>query len=102
MDVKIVDSWLREHLETKAKPNDIAKALSLTSASVEKIEELTNDYLYHVEVTTNLVDMASVIGIAREATAVLPQFGHLAEFKKHASPKPHTKLQETIDTRNDD
>src|SRR5581483_11058859 len=75
MDIKIIDSWLREHLETNAKPHDIARALSLTSASIEKIEEINNDYVYHVEVTTNRVDMASVTGIAREAAAVLPQFG---------------------------
>lgn len=107
MDIKIVDSWLREHLETKAKPTDIAKALSLTSASIEKIEELANnDYLYHVEVTTNRVDMASVIGIAREAAAVLPQFGFDARVIPHVETRLIASLpndgKQSIEIKNDD
>ncbi|HSW96746.1 MAG TPA: phenylalanine--tRNA ligase subunit beta [Candidatus Saccharimonadales bacterium] len=107
MDIKIVDSWLREHLETKAKHKDIAKALSLTSASVERIEKLNNDYLYHVEVTTNRVDMASVIGIAREAAAVLPQFGFEAKFIRPTIETKQTTLintstKEIIEIKNDD
>jgi phenylalanyl-tRNA synthetase beta chain len=80
MDIKILDSWLREHLETNAKPTDIAKAMSLTSASIERVEPYGNDYLYHVEVTTNRADMASVRGLAREAATVLPHFGHKAKL----------------------
>ncbi|HSW88512.1 MAG TPA: phenylalanine--tRNA ligase subunit beta [Candidatus Saccharimonadales bacterium] len=106
MDIKILDSWLREHLETKAKPKDIAKALSLTSASVEKIEEFNKDYLYHVEVTTNRVDMMSVIGIAREAAAVLPQFGFDAKFINQSVETQHIaslpKDKQTIDIKNND
>src|SRR5579871_5429470 len=109
MDIKILDSWLREHLQTKAKPKDIAKALSLTSASVEKIEEFNSDYLYHIEVTTNRVDMASVTGIAREAAAVLPQFGFEAEYKPRsvisihqpAQKQPPDKDKQTIEIIND-
>lgn len=67
-------------METSAKPSDIARVLSLTSASIEKIENFKKDYLYHIEITTNRIDMVSVIGIAREAAAVLPQFGFAAKF----------------------
>jgi phenylalanyl-tRNA synthetase beta chain len=90
MDIKILDSALREHLLTKAKPKDIAKALSFSSASVEKIEPVNKDFLYHIEVTSNRIDMASVIGIAREAAAVLPQFGFDASIvrAKYFSPLP--------------
>lgn len=81
MDIKILDSHLREHLETKAKPLDIAKALSLTSASIERVEPFgKNDFVYSVEVTTNRADMASVIGLAREAAVVLPEFGFDAKL----------------------
>ncbi len=81
MDIKIVDSHLREHLETNAKPMDIAKALSLTSASIENVMPFgKNDFVYSVEITTNRVDMASVIGLAREASVVLPYFGFHAKL----------------------
>lgn len=80
MNIKILDSWLREFLKTKATPTEIAKDLSLTSVSIERIEKYKDDYLYDIEVTTNRPDVASVVGLAREAAAVLPEFGIKAEF----------------------
>jgi len=80
MNIKILDSWLRDFLKTKATPAEIAKDLSLTSVSIERIETYKDDYLYDIEVTTNRPDVASVVGLAREAAAVLPEFGIQAEF----------------------
>ncbi|MGH7246303.1 MAG: phenylalanine--tRNA ligase subunit beta [Candidatus Levyibacteriota bacterium] len=81
MDIKILDSWLREHLETSAKPKDIAKAMSLTSASIERVTPYgKDDFVYEIEITTNRIDMASVRGIAREASTVLPHFGYTAKL----------------------
>ncbi len=71
MNIKIVDSWLREYLDTKESSLQIAKELSLKSVSVEKIEKKDNDSVYDIEVTTNRPDLMSILGIAREAGAVL-------------------------------
>lgn len=80
MNIKILDSWLRDYLKTDAKPKEIAKNLSLTSVSIERTEKWKDDILYDVEVTTNRPDLMSVVGLAREASAVLPQFGDKATF----------------------
>ncbi|MDE2588705.1 MAG: hypothetical protein KGL95_03450 [Patescibacteria group bacterium] len=98
MDIKILDSHLREHLETNAKPKELAKALSLTSASIERIEEYGQDMVYSVEVTTNRPDMLSVRGLAREAATVLPQFGFTAKLipLKLKEPKLETKTKAPI------
>lgn len=80
MDIKILDSHLREYLSTDAKPRDIAKAVSLTSASIERVEPYGNDFAYSIEITTNRPDMVSVYGLAREAAAVLPSFGFTAKL----------------------
>lgn len=92
MNVCLPHSWLLDFLETRAKPEKIAAALSLSSASVEKIEKVRDDYLYHLEVTTNRVDMASVLGIAREAAAALPRFGISAKLKWPPPKKPPHEL----------
>jgi len=84
MNISIPDSWLREYLATKAAPAKIAEALSLTSCSVEKVDKIKNDHVYYIEITTNRVDMMSVWGIAREAAAILPEFGIKARLKKTA------------------
>jgi phenylalanyl-tRNA synthetase beta chain len=82
MDILISDNWLRDYLKTKASPKQVAKCLSLGGPSVNKIEKTKKDTLYHIEVTTNRVDSASIYGIAREASAILPSFGIEAKLKK--------------------
>jgi phenylalanyl-tRNA synthetase beta chain len=80
MNILIPDQWLREFLKTNATPRQIQDALSLCSASVERLRKYGDDYVYEIEVTTNRVDMMSIIGIAKEATACLPQFKHQARL----------------------
>ena len=71
MDILIPDEWLRDFLKTKANEKQIAEYLTLCGPSVERVE----NSVYSIEVTTNRVDSASILGIAREAAAILPQFG---------------------------
>lgn len=83
MDVLLTDSLLREFLDTSATPQKLAECLSLCGPSIEKITKEGKETLYHIEVTTNRVDAASAIGIAREAAAILPQFGINAKLIKN-------------------
>src|SRR3989337_3751583 len=97
MNILIPDSWLREFIETKATPPKIAEALSLCAVSVEKIEKVEDEYLYHIEVTTNRPDLASVWGITREAAAVLPRFGIEAELKNQKTDKLENIRTDKVD-----
>ncbi|MCX6816509.1 MAG: phenylalanine--tRNA ligase subunit beta [Candidatus Beckwithbacteria bacterium] len=81
MNITIPHSWLTDFLQTDATPSKIAECLSLCGPSVEKLTKTKDDYLYEIEVTTNRVDCMSVMGIAREAAAILPQFGFKAKLK---------------------
>ncbi len=81
MNILIPHHWLLEHLETKATPEQIQKYLSLCGPSVERINNVNGEPVYDIEVTTNRVDCMSVRGIAREATAILPEFGVKAFLK---------------------
>ena len=80
MDIIISNNWLKDYLKTSATSKKIAQSLSLSGPSVEKIEKKGNDELYHIEITTNRVDTASVYGIAREAAAILPRFNSQAKL----------------------
>jgi len=88
MNIKILDSWLKDYLDTKASAKDIAKHMSLTSISIERVEPYKNDFVYDIEVTTNRPELMSVIGLAREASAVLPQAGIAATFRPPTSRPP--------------
>jgi phenylalanyl-tRNA synthetase beta chain len=81
MNILIPHSWLLEHLETEAQPEEIQKLLSLAGPSVERIYEREGESVYDIEVTTNRVDAMSVRGIAREAAVILEQFGIPAKLK---------------------
>ena len=80
MNITFSHSWLSDFLKTNATPQQIAECLSLCGPSVEKLTKTKTDYLYEIEVTTNRIDMMSVLGIAREASVILPQFGFSAKL----------------------
>lgn len=102
MNIKILDSWLREYVKTKATPKEIAKHLSLSSVSVERLEKYNNDYLYDIEITTNRPDLMSAVGLARETAAVLQQNNIKASFVPPRLPlQKVTKATATITIQND-
>lgn len=80
MNILILDSWLKEHLKTKASTKQIGEYLSLCSQSVEKIDKAGDDWLYNIEITTNRPDCLSVYGLARELSVILPRFGISAKL----------------------
>ena len=86
MNIQILDSWLKEYLITKARPKNISKYVSLCGPTFDRTNKYEKGWLYDIEVTTNRVDAMSVYGIAREAAAILPQFGIKARLK---SPRVH-------------
>lgn len=101
MNIKILDSWLKEYVKTKATPEKIAELLSLSSVSVERVEKYNNDFIYDVEVTTNRPDLMSVVGIARESATVLEQNGIDARFQPPKLVKPQISKKDLIEIKND-
>ncbi|KKQ01402.1 MAG: Phenylalanine-tRNA ligase beta subunit [Candidatus Roizmanbacteria bacterium GW2011_GWA2_36_23] len=81
MNIKITHNWLLEYLDTEATPEQIQKYLSLCGPSVESVVKNGDDYIYDIEITSNRIDTASVIGIAREAAVILKRFGIKSSFK---------------------
>lgn len=81
MNILIPHTWLLEHLETDATPEEIQKLLSLCGPSIERIYQKEGEPVYDIEVTTNRVDCMSVRGIAREAAVILHQFGKKGKLK---------------------
>ena len=80
MNILISHSWLSEFLKTKASPKEIQKSLSLCGQSVESVAFSGEDYIYNIEITGNRPDAMSVAGVARELTAILPQFKIESQF----------------------
>jgi phenylalanyl-tRNA synthetase beta chain len=81
MNIKITYNWLLDYLDTDADPYEIQKYLSLCGPSVEHVIKIKDDYVLDIEITSNRIDNASVLGIAQECQAILPQFGKKASLK---------------------
>lgn len=102
MNIKIVDSWLREYLDTKASTRDIARELSLTSVSVERIERVNSEEVYDIEITTNRPDLMSVIGIAKETSVALFEQKTPAKYNPPKLPNtPQADISFPIEILND-
>ena len=48
MNIKLLDSWIREFVQTKATVKEFADAMSQSSVSIERIEKYGNDFLYDI------------------------------------------------------
>ncbi|MFZ6034869.1 MAG: phenylalanine--tRNA ligase subunit beta [Patescibacteria group bacterium] len=86
MNIKITHQWLSEYLKTPATPEEIREYLALCGPSVETVTKAGEDYVYDIEVISNRIDYASVVGIAREAGAIIPRFGKQAKFISKSLP----------------
>jgi len=83
MNILIPHSWLLDFLKTEAGPEEIGRLLSLSGPSVETVIKKDGDYVYDIEVTTNRIDMYSVLGIAREAAVILKRNGIEAALRSN-------------------
>lgn len=105
MNIKNLDSWLREYLKTAAGPKKIAECMSLAAVSIEKLEPFDSahgrDWVYDIEVTTNRPDLMSAVGLAREAAAVLPQYGIAAKFVSPKFDEPTIDKKLELEIKND-
>jgi phenylalanyl-tRNA synthetase beta chain len=80
--MKIVYNWLKDFVDVKATPDDLASRLALSGTNIGGIENGPHGAVIDAEVSSNRPDCLSHYGIAREVSAVY----NLA--LKPVSPKP--------------
>ncbi len=68
--MKILLSWLREHVDFSADADKLAAALTEVGLAVDGIEKRGTDAIFDIEVTTNRVDCMNVRGVAREVSVI--------------------------------
>lgn len=84
--MRVLLSWLREFIDITDSIEVIANKLTMAGLEVEGIERYADDAVIEVNVTPNRGDCLSVVGIARELSAIynkpinLPELDILAEM----------------------
>ncbi|PJE63361.1 hypothetical protein COU89_03770 [Candidatus Roizmanbacteria bacterium CG10_big_fil_rev_8_21_14_0_10_45_7] len=77
MNILIPYSELKKHIKTSISASEFARCLTLSGPSVEHVVRTEDgDEVFDIEITSNRIDTASVVGIAQEAMAILPRFNH--------------------------
>jgi len=69
--MKVSLNWIKEYLDLTQSPEEIADALTLAGLESEGIEEIDGDVIFEIGLTPNLGHCMSVIGMARELSAIL-------------------------------
>ncbi|RMD58528.1 MAG: phenylalanine--tRNA ligase subunit beta, partial [Nitrospirae bacterium] len=78
-------NWLKEFVAFSNPPEEIAEMLTMTGLEVEDVEGRDGDTIIEVNVTPNRGDCLSIIGIAREISAILsiPLKEHSLHIETH-------------------
>jgi phenylalanyl-tRNA synthetase beta chain len=90
--MKVLLSWLRDYVEIDKSAQEVAEIFSNLGLPCEGIENLDNDAVIDVEVTSNRGDCLGFIGIARELAAATGKELKMPKVELAESQKPVTEL----------
>ncbi|MFA5092427.1 MAG: phenylalanine--tRNA ligase subunit beta [Candidatus Omnitrophota bacterium] len=68
--MKVTYSWLKDFVDLKITPHQLADKLTMAGLEVVSLEESGQDFVFEIEITSNRSDWLSVLGIAREVGAI--------------------------------
>lgn len=83
--MRVPYSWLNEFIEFNVAPEDVADSLTMTGLEVEGAESVEGDTIFEVNVTPNRPDCLSILGIARELSAVVKSPLKIPPYEIHGS-----------------
>ncbi|MFH1846572.1 MAG: phenylalanine--tRNA ligase subunit beta [Candidatus Omnitrophota bacterium] len=69
--MKLSYEWIKEYVKMNLQPEELAKALTMSGSEVSEIEDVNDDKVMELEITSNRPDCLNMIGLAREVSAVL-------------------------------
>ncbi len=68
--MKVTYSWLKDFVDIKISPKELADKLTMAGLEVVSLEEAGRDFVLEIEITSNRPDWLSIIGVAREISAI--------------------------------
>ncbi|MHB8155296.1 MAG: phenylalanine--tRNA ligase subunit beta [Candidatus Omnitrophota bacterium] len=68
--MKVTYNWLKDFVNFKASPQELAEKLTMAGLEVVALEKVRGDFVLEIEITSNRPDWLSVLGVAREVAAI--------------------------------
>ncbi len=69
--MKFTYSWIKDYVDITISPQELADKLTMAGLQIESLKNTGQDWVFQAEVTTNRPDLLSMLGIAREVSAIL-------------------------------
>ena len=69
--MRILFSWLRDFVEIRETPDELADALTMAGMAVETVEDRGGETIFEMDITSNRPDTLNHFGMAREVAAIL-------------------------------
>lgn len=88
--MKVSYDWLKDFVDLKISPKELADKLTMAGLEVVSLEERSGDSVLEIEITSNRPDWLSILGVAREIGAITG-----ARFKTKNVPSPKLKNLKT-------
>ena len=92
--MKVSYSWLKDFVNIKLAPRELAKKLTMAGLEVVSLEEMGGDFIFEIEITSNRPDWLSILGVAREISSLT---GLKLKAVKHQGEKIKLKNIQPVD-----
>lgn len=92
--MKVTYEWLKDFVDVRLAPAALAERLTMAGLEVTAVEAHGGDTVFEIEVTSNRPDWLSVVGIAREVSAITG-----ARLKKISAPRLKLEPQRAFPCR---
>ena len=86
-------SWLKDYVTPGISADKLAYRLTMAGLEVEGVSKVSGDFVFEMEVTPNRADCLSIIGIAREISAILNKKCDYPRPKKSKLPTKKCDIQ---------
>jgi phenylalanyl-tRNA synthetase beta chain len=68
--MKVTYSWLKKFVDLRVSPQKLAEGLTMAGLEVVALEKHGDDFVLEIEITSNRPDWLSILGVAREVSAI--------------------------------
>jgi phenylalanyl-tRNA synthetase beta chain len=82
--MKLSLNWLKQHVDHGLTPDELAQRMTMAGLEVEGVHVVGNDTVFEIEVTPNRPDCLSILGLAREVSAITSKELKIPSVKAHA------------------
>lgn len=99
--MKFTYNWLKDYTDIRISPVKLAEKLTMAGLEVVSLQSREGDYIFEVEVTSNRPDWLSIVGIAREVSAITGASLKPLKFKQNKVKKDSAGIKITIENKKD-